>query len=167
MIEIKSINLFPNRKNDNRSCGECTACCEGWLFADVKIKDVEYIVRPGNQCPMIVNHSCSIYHTDLRPLHPCRDYSCIWLDNKEIPDHMRPDKSGVILTEKSFKNISYIQMVETGRKVDSSILAQVINYAFLNRKNLEYIVDKQTYHLGSQEFMGLVTKELMNKLNPV
>lgn len=155
MTNMKPIDFFPNRKNV-RNCGECTACCEGWLFADVKIKDVEYKVRPGNQCPMIINHSCSIHDTDLRPVHPCRDYSCIWLDNKEIPDFMRPDKCGVILTNKVFNDVPYIQMVETGKKVDSTILAQVIQYTFYNNKNLEYVVDGNTYHIGSPEFISLV-----------
>lgn len=156
---MKPIDFFP-KKSEKRSCGTCTACCEGWLHADVKIDNIEYKVRPGNQCPMIVNHQCSIHNSDRRPLHPCRDYSCMWLDNKDIPDWMRPDKSKVILTEKFYKGISYIQMAETGKKVDSSILANVIQYAFLNGKNLEYNVEGKAHHIGSPEFMKLVIEEI-------
>lgn len=162
MIDIKNISYFPKK---SRECGECTACCEGWLHADVKLGNTEYKVRPGNQCPMIVDHKCSIHDSDLRPLHPCRDYSCVWLDNKDIPDYMRPDKCGVILTEKTLNNISYIQMVETGKKVDSTILAQVIQYSFMNGKNIEFVVDGNTFHLGSTEFMNLVAQNLKDKTN--
>lgn len=153
MNSMKPIDFFPKKP---RTCGECTACCEGWLHADVKIGDIEYKVRPGNQCPKIINHQCSIHNSELRPLKPCKSYSCVWLDNKDIPDYMRPDKSGVILTEKSFANIDYMQMVETGRKVDSSILAKVLTYAFATGKNIEFVVDNETYHLGSNDFMKLV-----------
>lgn len=156
---MKPIDFFP-KKSVARNCGDCTACCEGWLHADVKIGNIEYKVRPGNQCPKIKDHKCSIHNSVDRPEHPCRDYSCVWLNNKDIPDYMRPDMSGIILTDKVFKNLPYIQMVETGRKVDSTILAQVIQYSFLNGKNIEYMVDGVTYHLGSADFMTMLTKDV-------
>lgn len=163
MINTKPLEFFPKRKT-KKVCGECTACCEGFLNADLTFDGVTYKVRPETPCPMIHNHSCKVYNTPLKPT-TCDNYSCMWLDNLDIPDYMRPDRCKVILTEKKIQNISYIQMIEMGKKVDSSILAEVIQYAFFNSKNLEYVVDGKNYHLGSPEFMNLVLENINKNIS--
>ncbi len=73
-----------------RSCGDCTACCQGWLRA--KIFDTD--MYPGRACPHITDQGCNCY--DERP-EVCRNFRCLWLINPEaFPDWMRPDRSKAI-----------------------------------------------------------------------
>lgn len=157
-MKMKPMDFWP-RRSRAKTCGECTACCEGWLRADLEIRGQKYAVRPDKPCPFIENYSCKIHNTGDQP-DSCKKYTCMWLDDPKIPDWMRPDKSGVILTEKSHGGQSYIQMVETGKKVDSTVLARVIQYSFLHGKNLEFTVAGDTYHLGSPEFMRLALEKI-------
>src|SRR2546429_6417162 len=53
-----------------RRCGECTACCDGWL--KINVYGVE--VYPGHPCPHSSGHHCLIY--ERRPLDPCRRFFC-------------------------------------------------------------------------------------------
>jgi len=80
-----------------RSCGNCTACCDGWLRIEVR----GHQVHPGKACPFRVDRSCSIYED--RPQHPCREFVCGWLvASSPLPDWMRPDKSDLILLAANF-----------------------------------------------------------------
>src|SRR5260370_37002724 len=61
------------KSEDERTCGSCTACCDGWLQIEVR----GHRIRPGKPCPFSVEHRCSIYSE--RPQHPCREFVCGWL----------------------------------------------------------------------------------------
>ena len=75
-----------------RSCGECSACCQGWL------EDKKLDMYPGKPCAHHCDTGCSIYPD--RPETPCRTFRCAWLDNDvDYPEDFRPDLSGVILME--------------------------------------------------------------------
>ena len=83
--------------NERRSCGACTACCDGWLQIDVR----GHQVRPGRPCPFRAEHGCSIY--DERPQHPCREFVCGWLAaSSPLPEWMRPDRSDMIMLAANF-----------------------------------------------------------------
>lgn len=70
---------------DTRECGECTLCCTLGI--------VEYGSKPGEYCPKCnVGTGCSIY--EQRP-ESCVQYNCLWKQQTQIPDDMRPDKIGV------------------------------------------------------------------------
>ena len=91
--------MIPGRKNygvrvdrNQRQCSPCTACCDGWLSAEIRGHEV----RPGKPCPYSTAQGCSIY-TD-RPQDPCRNFVCSWLVEKSpLPDWMRPDLCGAIV----------------------------------------------------------------------
>ena len=84
-------------REHERSCGSCTACCDGWLQIEVR----GHQVRPGKPCPFSVQHGCSIYSE--RPQHPCREFVCGWLvASSPLPDWMRPDKSDLIMLAANF-----------------------------------------------------------------
>ena len=75
-----------------RDCGDCTACCEGWLLSE-KMR-----LYPGSGCDHCSDSGCGIY--DERPETPCRSFECAWLmDQAGLPSEARPDLSGVILAE--------------------------------------------------------------------
>ena len=75
-----------------RECGECTACCQGWL------KDQSLKMFPGQPCAHLCDEGCGIYES--RPVDPCRSFKCAWLTNPvDFPEHLRPDKSGFIVMQ--------------------------------------------------------------------
>ena len=58
-----------------RECGECTACCEGWL------PDESLDMYAGKACAHCRSEGCAIYET--RPEEPCRTFKCAWLQDEE------------------------------------------------------------------------------------
>jgi hypothetical protein len=85
----------------SKSCGDCTVCCSGALKATI----LEHEIGNGISCPFVCKTGCIIYET--RPENPCKVFKCGWLVHPNIPDYMRPDKSGVILRsfDKGYANI--------------------------------------------------------------
>ena len=73
-----------------KSCGTCTKCCEGWLAATIHGKEV----KVGSPCQYVSLDGCSIYAD--RPVNPCVKFKCLWLVDKEVPDWVKPENSGVI-----------------------------------------------------------------------
>lgn len=69
---------------------------------------------------------------------------------------MRPDLSGVIISEKetSGSNIPYIEVIESGGKIRSEILSFIF-LAYVNGhfSNFTYQVDGGTNKVGSQQFL--------------
>lgn len=129
-----------------RKCGECTACCEGWLEGEA----LGHKFYRGRPCHFLGDGCCSIY--SVRPEDPCKSYKCMWLTSNAIPNWMRPDKCGVILTQRSEKGIPYVHATETDRKMDSAVLSWVIQACFNNGWNLRYTIDHGNNYLGSKEF---------------
>jgi len=71
-----------------RKCDGCTLCCT--LMA------VDELHKPPKvKCKYEGNKCCSIYET--RP-PSCRTFNCLWLQHDAIPEFMKPDKSGIVLT---------------------------------------------------------------------
>lgn len=70
-----------------RECGECTWCC--YFMAS---KELNLVV--GEQCTHCTTDGCSVYSTrhDI-----CRSFKCVWLQQPQIPDSFRPDKSGLLV----------------------------------------------------------------------
>lgn len=80
-------------------CGECRACCV-----------TLYIDGPGFETPKPSHTPCSSCDAELgcmkylnRP-RVCRTFECMWLKSKKTnriwPDDMRPDRCGVIFTDR-------------------------------------------------------------------
>lgn len=131
-----------------RECGECTKCCEGYLTANIH----GHAMYKGNPC-FFLEKKCSIYSD--RPVEPCHEYNCYWIDSDELPMWMKPSLSGVIISEKvhsSNPNLTYFDITETGSKIDSKVLNWVIHWALRNKRNLIYEVDGKQHILGNNEF---------------
>lgn len=94
-----------------RSCGECTACCQGWLKAQI----YEHEMKPGQPCPHATDKGCGIYET--RP-ELCRNFRCGWLiDSQHFPDWMRPDNSKVIVRFSAAEGVKYFNAFPVGATV--------------------------------------------------
>lgn len=133
-----------------RTCGECKACCEGWLEGEVR---GQKFFR-GRPCSFISCNGCTIYEE--RPKDPCQSYTCLWLTSESMPEWMRPDKSKVILTHKVEQGVPYVYAMETSTKMDSAILSWIVQSCFNNNWNLRYTVDFGNNYLGSKEFVNLM-----------
>lgn len=81
----QSSNLVPGR-----ACGGCVACCKSleidWL--DFK-KDADVLCRHSTGC------GCDIH--DVRPAG-CKTWFCLWRRIGELPDGMRPDRCGLLIS---------------------------------------------------------------------
>jgi len=99
-----------------RTCGECTACCEGWL------EDVSLQMRPGKLFKNFNSGTCSIYED--RPFEPCRRFVCGWLqDNSPLKDAMRPDLIGAILvTDRDWQKHPVYRAVPIGQRLSEETL---------------------------------------------
>ena len=96
-IECAWSTSFPGSPAVTRTCGSCTACCDGWLQIEVR----GHKVRKGQPCPFSVAHQCAIYPE--RPHDPCREFVCGWLvASSPLPDWMRPDKADMIMLAANF-----------------------------------------------------------------
>jgi hypothetical protein len=68
-----------------RDCGSCTACC-----FEITIDD-----PPRSLCLHCTAQGCSIYAE--RPTD-CRSWFCAWRRIPDLPDHLSPDRCGLLAT---------------------------------------------------------------------
>jgi hypothetical protein len=99
-----------------RECGECTACCEGWV-ADASLE-----MWAGKPCAHCTSGGCAIYET--RPEDPCRTFKCAWLEDEEaFPEEMRPDKSGaIVLSARYWKEWNVLRATPVGVVIPDATL---------------------------------------------
>ncbi len=80
-------------ESDERSCGDCKACCNGWLAADI----LGHRMGDGVPCRFLRPDGCGIY--ERRP-ELCRSFVCGWLKvGSPFPDRWRPDRIGFFIRE--------------------------------------------------------------------
>jgi hypothetical protein len=150
------INIIPLEQNF-KSCGECTVCCEGYLHGEVN----GHKFYDGQQCFYLKEKKCSIYYD--RPVTPCRQFNCFWKITQDFTPEMRPDISKVLMVTRQHHGIDYLQVREVSKKIDSLMLSNIIQYAFLNNINLEYEVEGKYFYLGSKEFLEISNKGKQEK----
>jgi len=115
-----------------KSCGGCILCCSGTLTVEIN----EHKVHPNNPCPHICESGCGIYDDPLRPA-VCGNYGCCWMMNRTLPDWMRPDKVGFLMTEyKEFITLS----ADYNAKIDGAALLFAIEWCKLKKKTMWYTV---------------------------
>lgn len=137
-----------------RQCNGCTRCCEGWLETTVLGQDL----RNGKHCQFLKDSSCSVYKD--RPQEPCRSYTCEWINNEIFPDWLKPNLSNVIITKRvpNDANLTYYDVIETGTKIDSTVLNWIILWALRENINLLYHVGGEAHCLGSEHFYNEIIK---------
>lgn len=155
----------------SRECGECTACCEGWLAGTIR----GHKMHNGKQCHFLGCNRCSIYEE--RPVEPCRNFVCAWLadDKQEIPEWMKPSLSKVIIKERRYEieyrrgsmgSGSYIlenagnmthkgtywHIVECGQTITAPVLSWLIQYCLSHEMPLMYQINGAREIIGPPEF---------------
>lgn len=137
----------------SRACGECTKCCEGWLEGVVH----GYRMHRGCNCHFL-EKTCGIYES--RPENPCKSYNCAWLLEDVFPGWMKPSLSDVIITkasvrvpsESGMKVVEYYDVIEAGKKIDSSVLNWLLHWALDTGINVAYELDGRVHFVGDEEF---------------
>ncbi len=114
-----------------RQCGECTACCDGW-------------VAGGDHC-------CSIY--ERRPQHPCRDFVCGWLqDASPFPDDWRPDKLGVMVITMKWRGRDAYVLRSAGRDPGETTIAWMRELSLRTGRPFFYEIAGERFGFGPPEF---------------
>ena len=118
--------------NVERSCGECTTCCQGHLSGTAH----GYEFFPGKPCHFVNKSGCSIY--PYRPHDPCQTFKCEWKVNKSFPVEYRPDKLKVLFVKRILGTGEYrLDILEAGAKIDAEVLHFIIT--MFNKKQYDYI----------------------------
>jgi len=130
-----------------RNCQPCTACCEGWLSAQIN----EFKVSAGNPCPHSKNQGCGIYAE--RPKVPCRTFICSWrIEQSSLPDWMRPDQCGaIVLLSFPWEGELVISAVPVGAEIPAKTLDWLQSYARKHNRPMIYYQRP----VSNGEFKGL------------
>ena len=131
-----------------RSCGACTACCDGWLSGEAHGQTF-YPARP---CVYRGRGGCTIYED--RPEHPCRSFLCAWIESFDFPAWMKPSEANVIVKRDFQDGIAFLDVIEMGQRLDSRVLSWLVMYALQNKINLRYEVDRGKNKIGSPDFIA-------------
>jgi len=137
-----------------RTCGGCTACCDGWLTASV----LGHEMSPGTPCHFRGEAGCAIY--DHRPHDPCRGFTCGWLvKGNPFPESFRPDRLGVIIIIKPWRDRFAYVLVQAGRAPDAKLLEWMRAHSIETGRPFLFQVDGRQRGYGSEEFQ----KEILEK----
>lgn len=113
-----------------RECGDCHACCEGFLNSDA------YGNKFGNgsSCKFLCSKVCTIYET--RP-QVCRNYQCAWSQGI-LPKWLKPNKVGVLISvETNPDNSQYLRVIEMKPRIDYDVYKAIKDWC--DNNNTYYI----------------------------
>ena len=113
--------------NNDRSCGNCTMCCQGHLTGNAH----GFEFGPGKPCHFIRESGCAIY--PYRPYNPCKTFKCEWKTSKNIPETFRPDKCKAIFMLRETDEGPRLDVVESGEILSADVL-HLIMILFNNHK---------------------------------
>ncbi len=72
-----------------RTCEDCSQCCR------VLPLYIDEFKPQGYWCKYCTQPGCSVYNTVIPK--SCKDYFCGWIQNENIPDNLKPNRSGIVL----------------------------------------------------------------------
>ncbi len=137
-----------------RSCGSCTACCDGWLTGSV----LGHELAPGKPCRFRGNGGCTVY--DDRPHDPCRGFVCGWLlQGSPFPESFRPDRLGVIIIVKGWRDRLAFVLAPAGRNPDAKLLEWMREHSLATGRPFLFNLEGRQRGFGSEEFQ----KEILEK----
>lgn len=137
-----------------RSCGGCTACCDGWLTANV----LGHELARGRPCHFRGEGGCTIYED--RPNDPCRSFVCGWVSNgSPFPESFRPDRLGVIIVVKRWRDRLAYVLADAGRSPDAKLLEWMREHSTATGRPFLFQMGGRHRGYGSEEFQ----KEILEK----
>lgn len=127
--------------NQQRDCGTCTACCDGWVQMNINGDEV----YPGCACPHSTGSGCDDYAN--RPTDPCVNFICGWVqDNSPLPDWMRPTEAGaiVLLNELNWADLAVDLAIPVGYQIPDKTLDWLKRHAENEMRPLIYLQQDNT-----------------------
>jgi hypothetical protein len=147
----------------SRSCGSCSACCDGWLQIEV----AGHKVDRGQPCPFSSGHNCINYAG--RPVDPCQLFICGWLmPRSPLPEWMRPDQAGMILLPSQFlwNDLPVDVAVAVGDAPKTKALTWLKAFCERFRRPLLYQVGAEWFAFGPEAFQKEMTEALARGEQP-
>lgn len=130
-----------------RSCGACTACCDGWLTGSIRGHEMS----EGVPCHFRGAGGCTIYED--RPADPCRGFFCAWrLQGNPFPESFRPDRLAVIILAKRWRDRVAYYLVPAGRELDTTLLEWMRKHSTATGTPFLFKVAGRHKGYGSAEF---------------
>ncbi len=84
-----------------RMCGECRLCC--------KVFPLPVLDKPGDEwCKFADGSGCSIHERGQPAV--CREYACYWLEHEELPEEYRPDRVGIVVTDRGLLAVGGVEL---------------------------------------------------------
>ncbi|SNS94519.1 SEC-C motif-containing protein [Noviherbaspirillum humi] len=112
------------RPRQARACGDCTACCDGWVAGTIHGHEM----KPGVRCHFVTDGGCSIY--DTRPESPCRNFICGWaIEGSPFPESFSPPQTGVIIVPVRWRDRTAFLLKSAGRDPDAGLLNWMADYS--------------------------------------
>ena len=138
-----------------RACGECTACCDGWVAGTIEGHEM----KPGTPCHFRGDHQCSIY--ERRPQHPCRDFVCGWLQARSpFPEDWRPDRIGVMVIPMRWRGHEAYVLRHSGRDPDERMLARMRELSLRTHRPFFYEIAGERFGFGPPEFQAEMSEKI-------
>jgi hypothetical protein len=147
-LPVAPVPHAPGARSEPRRCGTCSECCGGALRLVVDGKPIDR----GNPCQHRKTSGCGQYRK--RP-DVCRAFECGWLRvDSPLPDHFRPDKSGVILMFDKFRlgRWSVDLAAATDAGISDAALDWLCQFSYRHTRPLTYEISGTWYGFGPQEF---------------
>lgn len=160
MYKIVNFDYTPKPIYNERSCGTCTSCCEGWLSANI----YGTTMAPNIPCKFLIKgQSCTIYEN--RPLNPCKIFYCLWKSDLGVPEHFKPSVSKNIIIHRKFPNgLQCVDITEAGKPISFEILNWALGlYRKKRIDSLRWFMDDNTkinYVSRDQKFVEFMNQFL-------
>ncbi len=151
---MKQVALVPTEsgRTSHRACGECQACCNGWLAAEI----YGHRMGSGVPCRFLGPKGCGIYES--RP-ELCRSFVCGWLrPGSPFPEHWRPDKVGFIIREGLWEGKTCWLLQYAGKEPGEEVMEAMRQHTIATGE--PHIIKKQYSWLcyGKPEFQQAMLK---------
>jgi hypothetical protein len=138
-----------------RRCGECTACCDGWVAGTIEGHEM----KPGTPCYFRGEHTCSIY--ERRPQRPCREFVCGWLQpGSPFPEDFRPDRLGVMIIQKRWRGREAYLLRSAGRDPDEGLIRWMQAFSERTGRPFFYELGGERYGFGPPDFQAEMSERV-------
>ena len=146
---VEVIEKIISKSSSTRECGDCAACCQGWLTTNALGHDI-YLDHP---CPHSNANGCNIHNK--RPHNPCRIFFCAWAEaGSGLPEWMQPSQSGVIVLNNrmNWNKMPVDILVSAGKDPDKKLILWFQKYCTSKNKAFVYQQQEQWYGFGPRQF---------------